>query len=148
MRPEDPTSSPPTFSTASEISRAERCFVPFVSIPAVRPETPPLSAGSARSPARKPASKATTGTERSSRTITRIPFGSTSFTTPAFASFAFAGAVAAAKASRAIRRTSSGSATARCPVGKTIDTVRFSGVRYFRAAAWTSSAVTARILRR
>jgi hypothetical protein len=59
------------------------------------PETPPLSAGSARSPARKPASKATTGTERSSRTITRIPFGSTSFTTVGFASFAFAGAVAA-----------------------------------------------------
>jgi len=44
----------PMFSTASEISRAERCDVPFTSIPAVRPATPPFSFGSPRTPRETP----------------------------------------------------------------------------------------------
>jgi hypothetical protein len=136
------------FSTSSEISRAVRCDVPFTSIPAARPATPSFPFGSPRTPARNPACTATTGTARFSRTITRIPFPRTSFTTVRFLSAVAAGAVASLYASRAIVRTSSAGRTPPCPAGRTAETVRFAGERYFFATAWMSSAVTARILRR
>ena len=136
------------FSTASAISRAVCRFVPLTSIPAVRLATPPFSFGSPRTPARNPACTATTGTARFSRTITRIPLPRTSFTTVRFFSVFAAGAVASANASRAIARTSSAGRIPPCPAGRTAETVRFPGERYFFATAWMSSAVTARILRR
>ena len=58
------------------------------------------------------------------------------------------GAVASACASRATARPSSAGRIPPCPAGRTADTVRFPGARYFFATAWMSSAVTARILRR
>ena len=81
-------------------------------------------------------------------TITRIPLARTSFTTVRFFSAAPAGAVASANAWRAMARTSSAERIPPFPAGKTAETVRFPGERYFFATAWMSSAVTARILRR
>ncbi len=72
----------------------------------------------------------------------------TSFTTVLFVSGAATGAVAPANACRAMARTSSTGRISPLPAGRTAETERFPGERYFFATVRMSSAVTARILRR